>query len=788
MRLRLASRLILGVVLVEALMLSLLVWNSVRLIGTSHAQLLEQSVREDSRLLAAALADGLAAADRAVIADALALIGDRQDLAYVLVRDRTGQEMGRIGRVPENLAVDRSFEEAEADGIFDWRQPVYLYGQYLGELNVGYGIERVAALVAKTRTQNTLIAAAEIAVSLVVTVLLGLFLTRGLRRLEEGARRLRAGDLKHRIPISGEDELADVAAAFNELASHLETTQAALEREHETLKRQTRRLEDLVNGVGAVMVEGDAERLCLTYVTREAERLLGYPCEAWLTPGFVTQTIHPDDREWVLEQIRERLDQGQSSLTDFRMRHKDGHIVWVRAVFSRGGEGDLCRGILMDVSEQKEAENRIAYLADHDSLTGLYNRRRFQEELAHQIALAQRFGHDSALLFIDLDEFKYVNDTLGHRSGDEYLIRVARLLKGSLREVDVIGRLGGDEFAVILPNTPVEDAQRLAEQLIDILRANPYQAHGRTFPISASIGLVAFPSQGHRPEELLALADAAMYRAKEQGRGGVHRVTPEDTGLEPMHAKVHWEERIRHAIAHDRFTLQFQPVVRLADDQVMHYEVLLRMIAEDGGLIPPGAFINTAERFGLIEDIDLWVLERVIALQAERGAGCTLAVNVSGRHFGSTRVLDHITSTIRRHGADPRDLIFEITETAAVGNLDQAREFIEALHDIGARVALDDFGVGYASFQYLKHLPVDMVKIDGSFVRHLDRDPFDFRFIRAINDLARGLHMSTVAEFVESEQVRLLLKEMGVDMGQGYHLGRPAPLAARPTPRAEAGR
>ncbi len=787
MRLRLASRLILGVVLVEAVMLSLLVWNSVRLIGTSHAQLLEQSVREDSRLLAAALADGLAAADRAVIADALALIGDRRDLAYVLVRDRTGQEMGRIGRVPETLAIDRSYGEAEGDGVFDWRQPVYLYGQYLGELNVGYGIERVAALVAKTRTQNTLIASAEIAVSLVVTVLLGLFLTRGLRRLEEGARRLRTGDLQHRIPITGEDELADVAAAFNELADHLETTQVALQREHESLKRQTQRLEDLVNGVGAVMVEGDAENLCLTYVTQEAERLLGHPCEAWLKPGFVQQVIHPDDRDWVLEQIRERLDQGQSSLTDFRMRHKDGHVVWVRAVFTRGGEGGLCRGILMDVSEQKEAENRIAYLADHDSLTGLYNRRRFQEELAHQIALAQRFGHDSALLFVDLDEFKYVNDTLGHRSGDEYLIRVARLLKGSLREVDVIGRLGGDEFAVILPNTPVEDAQRLAEQLIDILRANPYQAHGRTFPISASIGLVAFPSQGHRPEELLALADAAMYRAKEQGRGGVHRVTPEDTGLEPMHAKVHWEERIRHAIAHDRFTLQFQPVVRLADDQVMHYEVLLRMIAEDGGLIPPGAFINTAERFGLIEDIDLWVLERVIALQAERGA-CTLAVNVSGRHFGSTRVLEHITSAIRRHGADPRNLIFEITETAAVGNLDQAREFIEALHDIGARVALDDFGVGYASFQYLKHLPVDMVKIDGSFVRHLDRDPFDFRFIRAINDLARGLHMRTVAEFVESEQVRLLLKEMGVDMGQGYHLGRPAPLAPRLTSRAEAGR
>ncbi len=781
---RLASRFIAGVALVEVVVLSLLVWNSVRLIGTSHAELLEQSVASDSRLLAAALADGLATADRAVLQDTLTLIGDRNDLAYLLVRDRQGREMARRGQVPEVFRADGSYEDAKRDGIFDWRQPIYLYGQYLGDVAVGYSIERVQALIQTTRIQNTLIAVVGILASVILTVLLGMFLTRNLHRLEEGATRLRTGDLAHRIPIERDDELGHVADAFNLLAEHLETTQQALAQEHQALERETRRLEALVNGVGAVIVEGVPGSRRLEYVSEAAERLLGRPRSEWLEEGFLERALHPEDRQWVLERLDAHLAQGESCSLDFRLLHAHGHDVWVRAIFNVVEEderGCVCRGVLLDITEQKQVENRIAYLADHDSLTGLFNRRRFQEELAHQVAMAQRMGHHCALMFIDLDQFKYINDTLGHRSGDEYLIRAARLLKGSVREADIIGRLGGDEFGIILTDVTAEQAEQVAQHLLEILAENPYTTARGTFPISASIGLVMFPDQGDRPQELLALADAAMYRAKEQGRGRVHRVSSEDTGLEPMHAKVHWEDRIRRAIRDDRLVLHFQPVVDLESGVTVHYEVLLRMVGDDDRLIPPAAFLDTAERFGLIEELDLWVLEQAIALQARRGPRCTLAVNVSGRHFGSSRMLDLITATIARHGADPRRLIFEITETAAVGNLDQARAFTQALHDIGARVALDDFGVGYASFQYLKHLQVDMVKIDGSFVRHLDRDPFDFRFIRAIHELAQGLGMITVAEFVESEQVRLLLKEMGIPLGQGYHLGRPAPLDDYPT-------
>ncbi len=779
MRLRLATRLILGVVLVEAVMLSALVWNSVRLIGTSHARQLVESVYADSRLLAAALADGLAAQDRAMLLDTLSLLDDRGDLVYVLVRDPRGREWVRQGVVPEQLQIDTDYQDALRDGVFDYCQPVFLYGQSMGELCVGYSVARVQALIDETRRQNTLIAAAELLISVLVTLLLGYLLARRLRLLEAGAEALRRGDLSHRIPEDHSDELGDVASAFNQLARHLEDTQEALSREHVALRRESRRLSDLVNGVGAVMVEGDLAAQRFSYISQAAERLLGLPREAWLEPGFLSTRLHPDDRLWVEQELKQHLQRQGSLSLDFRLLHDRGHEVWVRAVFTLQDDG-LCRGVLLDITEQKQAENRIAYLADHDSLTGLINRRRFHEELGHHVALAQRFGYQNALMFIDLDQFKYVNDTLGHARGDEYLTRVARLIAGSLREVDVVGRLGGDEFGVILVNVSRDDAERVAQNLLQTLQDNPYHAPQGHFPVSASIGLVLFPEQGERPQSLLALADAAMYRAKEQGRGRVHRVSPQDTGLEPIQAKVHWEERIRRAIEHDRFVLHFQPVVRLADGTTSHHELLLRMVGEDGRLISPSAFIDTAERFGLIEDLDLWVLERAIRLQAERG--CTLAVNVSGRHFGSRRMLDLVTGAIHRHGADPRKLIFEITETAALGDLDQARGFIDALHDIGARVALDDFGVGYASFQYLKHLPVDMVKIDGSFVRHLDRDPFDLRFIRAICDLTQGLGMTTVAEFVESEQVLAALKEMGVELGQGYHLGRPAEWSESPLP------
>lgn len=790
-RARLSSRLILAVVLTEALMLGLLVWNSVRLISSSHAELLERSTQEQSLLLANSLAPGLAAHDRAILQDVLSLLRDQRYLHYAVVYDRHGQALASVGRPPaaSTASADHSYGEAIADGVFDVARNITVAGQYLGEVRVGYATSGVEQLTRQTQWQNTIIAGAGLLLTVIVTVLLGLILTRHLRRLESGARALQEGRLDYRISIHSRDEVGDLAQAFNQLAEHLEQTQTALGREHAALEREKRHLDTLLNSIDAVIWEADPTTGRLTYVSREAEAMLGYPVSAWFDPDFRLTHVHPDDASWVLREYRNRSQQPGSFSLDYRMFHCSGRTVWVRDLCTCEADerGRLTlRGLSLDVTVEKAAEDRIVFLADHDPLTGLINRRRFQEELEHHIAYAQRYGHQGALLFLDLDQFKCINDSFGHQQGDEFLIQVAQRLNANLRQTDLLGRLGGDEFGILLPQASVEQATRVADALLAHLKDAelqvPGQQHARA---SASIGIAMLPDHGATAGDLLAKADAAMYAAKEKGRNQYHLYSEQDTGLARMHAKIHWEERIQHALDHDRFVLHYQPVIDLSSGEVSHHEVLLRMIDEDGSLISPGAFLEVAERFGMIREIDHWVLERAIRTQGEcrrDGLQTRMAVNLSGRHFGSDEILGLVKRALAEHHADPASIIFEVTETAAVENLAEAQVFIESLRQIGCQFALDDFGIGFSSFYYLKHLPVDYVKIDGSFVRNMDSDGADAIFVRTIADLARSLGIVTVAECIERGEVVQLLRELKVDMGQGYYLGRPAPEITTASP------
>ncbi|MGD8483597.1 MAG: bifunctional diguanylate cyclase/phosphodiesterase, partial [Thioalkalispiraceae bacterium] len=377
-------------------------------------------------------------------------------------------------------------------------------------------------------------------------------------------------------------------------------------------------------------------------------------------------------------------------------------------------------------------------------------------------------------------EFKYINDTLGHQTGDDCLLSVSHALSSAIREIDTLARLGGDEFAIILANASEQDAVQVAENLIITLLNKTILPVELSMRISASIGITLFPEHGITPSELLAKADAAMYTAKRNGRNQVHVYRSEDTELLNMQNKVHWEDRIRRALENDHFVLHYQPVINLASGEIAHYEALLRM-DDNGELIFPGAFLDTAERFNLIQDIDKWVLLKAIEAQAnsiKKGTSVSIAVNLSGRHFGHQDVMHLVENALEKFGADPAALIFEVTETAAVENFTQARRFIESLRSLGCRFALDDFGMGYSSFHYLKNLPVDMVKIDGSFVRNLHLNEFDRIIVKAMSDLASGMNIYTVAEFVENEEIRVLLEKLGVDYGQGYHLGMPDRLFA----------
>lgn len=615
----------------------------------------------------------------------------------------------------------------------------------------------------------------EVLITLLLTTLMAYFLTSRFRKFEKDTE----GQMAAREASNGRGVENELVGKVYHLSQDLSEAKSALKKEHEAFERETRFMKALLNGINAVVMEARAPDYQFTFVSREAQNLLGYPVSDWLKPNFWAQHVVKNDLAWLEETVAVHTEKNESFIVDFRMIHRQGQSVWVRAINSvelDENKQPIIRGLILDITEQKTAEDRIVYLAEHDALTGLINRRRFQKKLEESIAFSQRYQQQGALLFIDLDQFKYVNDTYGHQYGDEYLLDVSRRLAQGLRRTDILGRLGGDEFGVVIPKCSYEEANMVGMALLGALAQENLEHGGKVVPVSASIGIALFPSQGAVPSDLLAKADAAMYTAKRKGRGQVHIFSEDDTELWSMHEKIHWEEQIRWALSENRFELYYQPVVELRTGLITHYEALLRMRGEDGEMISPGAFMDTAERFGLIRDIDCWVVDQAIKTQAESiklYKPVSLAINLSGRHFGDASMLEFIKEAIHTYGADPKSLMFEVTETEAVENLSKAREFIDALRDIGCKFALDDFGIGFSSFHYLRNLPVDYIKIDGSFVRSLHVDSDDRLFVKAIVDLARGLKIPCIAEFVENEHILNVLCELGVGLGQGYHLAKP---------------
>jgi diguanylate cyclase (GGDEF)-like protein len=434
-----------------------------------------------------------------------------------------------------------------------------------------------------------------------------------------------------------------------------------------------------------------------------------------------------------------------------------------------------------DVSDRKHFEAQLVHIASHDPLTGLFNRRRFDEELDRQLLEAQRYGVSGALLFLDLDQFKDVNDSRGHRAGDDLLTSLALLLSQRLRETDVIARLGGDEFAVLLPHADASQAESVANDLLNAIRGHTFEVGGAALGITVSLGIALFPDHGVTAGELLSRADMAMYRAKEEGRNRACTFVLDGDWQARVESRISWHQRIREALDHDLFVLEAQPILDLRTDRVSQYELLLRMVDHDGGLIAPSVFLDVAERSGLIQDIDRWAVSRAIQLLAEQeaaGRELRIEVNLSGRAFADPGLLPLIQHELAAHGVNPAHLVLEVTETAAIANIAEAQKFLHTLQDIGCGFALDDFGVGFSSFSQLKHLPVDYLKIDGSFVQDLAASEVDQRLVQAIVGIARGLGKQTIAEFVGDDATLQLLKKYGVDFAQGYHIGKPALLPA----------
>lgn len=445
--------------------------------------------------------------------------------------------------------------------------------------------------------------------------------------------------------------------------------------------------------------------------------------------------------------------------------------------------GDEIGGLAVDINHMLDElgrfQSELSYLVEHDPLTGLFNRRSFERELQREVDAHERLGISGAVLWFDLDHFKDINDTLGHAVGDELLRVFGQHLRQVTRADSIVARLGGDEFGMLIPHADHEAALNAASRLVAGFSRTAFAAANHDLRVSASAGIVMYPEHGRLTTELLARADIAMYDAKAQGGNQVVTYVPGDVGRREMVDRIEAAERILSALREDRMLLHAQPIRSAVASDRQGFELLLRMRDEAGELVYPDKFIPTAERLGLIGDIHRWLARRAIrllALAQAEGRDVQFSINFSGSAFGDTALLDVIRSEFETTGASPERLIVEITETTTIADIEAACTFIVALRSIGCRFSLDDFGSKESSYYYLKHLPIDFLKIDGSLVTGLSDEPSDAPFVSAIVETCRRLNIETVAEYVESATALEAINLAGVDHVQGYHVGVPEPL------------
>jgi diguanylate cyclase (GGDEF)-like protein/PAS domain S-box-containing protein len=527
-------------------------------------------------------------------------------------------------------------------------------------------------------------------------------------------------------------------------------------------------------------------------LNRAAEELLGWPREAAAGKPIeeVLRLMSEKTGEALENHVAQCLSTGRAVAipADTLLVARDGRHIAVTdslaPIYAHDGTVLGTVFVLHDVSHERQLQRELSWQASHDALTGLINRREFEVQLGEALANAKVSDAVHVVLFLDLDQFKVVNDLCGHGAGDELLRQLASVLQSLMRGSDTLARLGGDELAVLLRNCSLVTARYFSDRLRQAVKEFHFFWNNQRFEISVSIGLATVTAQSLSITEIMACADRACYLAKEQGRDRVHVFEANDMLLVQRHREMQWIARLNQALKKNNFKLCVQPIMNLADGTCSHAEVLVRMLGEDSELIPPGAFIPAAERYNLMPAIDRWVIaacfDYMSDSQTKCGTGKTrgqtqlpfcLSINLSGVSLNDDDLVPFISEQLQRHAIDPVHICFEITETAAIRNFPKAKTFVKEIKEMGCLFSLDDFGTGLSSFSYLKNFPVDYLKIDGSFIKQLSRDDVDRAIVASINEIGHTMGIRTVAEFVEDDSTLEILRTIGIDFAQGLAVG-----------------
>jgi len=553
----------------------------------------------------------------------------------------------------------------------------------------------------------------------------------------------------------------------------------------EALFREKESAQITLQSIGDGVVTTDAESN-VEYLNPVAEELTGWkfddaagrPVDE-IFRGFHEETCEPLENP---VGVAIRRNRAIKSVRPTLLIRRDGNELYIESTASpiRNDKGDVSGGVLVfhDVSEARELNRRLSYHASHDMLTGLVNRREFENSLERALKSAKARETSYALCYLDLDQFKMINDSCGHSAGDTLLSQLGALLKSKIRWRDTLARLGGDEFGLLLESCTLDEAMRTADMLREAIRENKFSWDDRTFSLGVSIGVVPITAVNEDVATLITAAESACQAAKGAGRNRIYSYQEHDIDLMRRRREMQWAARINNALEDSRFELFRQTIQPLqVEESGAHYELLLRMRDENGALVSPDLFIAAAERYGITPNIDRWVVEHAFrwlvseADERERLSMCS--INLSGQSLTDDEFLPYVIQQFRQSGIDAEKICFEITETAAIASYAQASRFINALKELGCKFALDDFGTGLSSFGYLKHFPVDFLKIDGSFVKEILHDPIDREMVRSINEIGDLTGKQTIAEFAENQEIITMLKGMGVDFAQGYGVSEP---------------